>query len=222
MPVSDLPPLPTVIGQLSHRPAIPFSLNELYILLVPFLPSPSTTGSPPPPSTWETVYAYYGEGSQATYFTLDEGSWAVIFAFPDAGGLVKIASAYSDPTTSFSSREPLFRDIMVYLKTTYSGQIISFGGVQDGLQATFDEFVEGEKGVPGRSYKVQKLLSKSLDPEVSAKVLDETKFEKSSLRWDEVAEVRLTLPHHFHLPLYSSPRNNLTDIHALPSPSVEF
>lgn len=190
MPVAALPSLPQVVARLSHRPAIPFSLNALYVLLTPFLPSPASPV--PPASTWDSVYAYYGPGTQAVWFEAagEPDTWAVILTRQLEPGLVKVHSALSDPSPTSSSRQALFTDVMAHLKATHAGSTVSFGGVPDGLQPTFDGFVVGDKGVPSRSYKVQKTLDDALAEHPGGKVLDETKFARGSLTWEEVPEVR--------------------------------
>jgi hypothetical protein len=188
MPLAALPSLPAVIAKLSHRPAIPFSLNLLYVLLAPFCPAPSAAD--PPPATWDAVETYYEPGTKAFWFTADddEAAWAVILTHEIAPGLIKVHSALSDPSPDSTSREGLFQQIMSHLKETHAGKTTSFGGVPDGLQSTFDEFVEEPKGKPSRSFKVQKTLEVALRP---GKVLDTTRFVADNLTRDEIPYVRV-------------------------------
>lgn len=187
MPLSAVPPLPSVVAKLSHRPAIPFSLNALYVLLAPFCPAPSAAD--PPAATWDAVEAYYGPGTKAFWFTADgdADAWAMILTRELEPSLIKVHSALSDPSPESTSREGLFRQIMDLLKSRHAGKTVSFGGVPDGLQPTFDDFVLEPKGNPGRSYKVQKTLEVALSP---GKVLDTTRFKADNLTWEEVPYVR--------------------------------
>ncbi|KAL7415129.1 hypothetical protein BDY24DRAFT_383812 [Mrakia frigida] len=242
MTLSSLPPLAGHLSQLSQRPSLPQSLNLLHLLLVPFLPPPSSSSSSSssptvPPPTWETILNHYGPNTSIHHLTLpsDSSAWATLLLRPppppSSNGVPgrtfsKLSLAFSDPSPTSESREPLFKEMMDLVNELLpKGSEIYFCGLPDSLIGVFEEEVKGEVKGKFRSYKVQLSLEEAVEGKKSGggkvKVLEEGRFERSVLREEEVQKV-LTLAQRPNPPSDFTPTLHLSScIRDLETPGQE-